>query len=53
VVSVGNGTVSVVLPTSVVALACPNNAPSRTKFATGRPKPLSAKRWPSIVKIAG
>src|SRR5438093_834377 len=50
---VGNGTVSVVLPVSPVARACPTTTAPLRKFATGRPKPLLVKPWPAIVNDVG
>src|SRR5258705_41804 len=50
---VGNGPVSVVLPVSCVARACPTRVPPLMKFATGRPKPLLLKPSPATVNDAG
>src|SRR6516162_3787306 len=53
VVAVGNGTVSVELPVKELARACAIKTPPRVKFATGRPKPMSPKPVPVIVKLVG
>ncbi len=51
VACVGNGTVKVVLPTSVVARACAITVPPRTKFTIGNPNPRLANPPPVMVKV--
>src|SRR5437870_13686774 len=50
---VENGTVSVVVPASVVARTCASRVEPRMKFTTGSPKPRFARLLPVIVKLAG
>src|SRR5207245_1596477 len=47
------GTVSVVVPGSVVARTCASIVEPRMKFTTGSPKPRSASPSPVMVKLAG
>src|SRR5207249_777528 len=48
-----NGTVSVVVPVSVVARSCASRVELRMKLTTGSPKPRFAKAVPVMVKLAG